>query len=81
MTDDTPKIASTLERTKLFMVACLIFVQGPLMFQQRNPFGVLLFFYAIYLSLDVLRILSTQMTAAGILSHVIALKTRGPLPP
>jgi len=66
MTDDAPKIAATLERTKLLMAGCLIFVQGPLMFQQKNPFYAVMFFYAIYLSLDVVRILSTQVSAGGI---------------
>jgi hypothetical protein len=68
MTDDAPKIASTLERTKLFMAACLMFLQAPLIFQRQNPnpFAALMFLYAIYIGLNVLRNLSTQVTGVGI---------------
>jgi hypothetical protein len=66
MTDDPPKIASTLERTKLFTGACLIFLQAPLMFQRKEPFGALVLLLGLYISLDVARVLSTQMTAVGI---------------
>jgi hypothetical protein len=66
MTEDAPKIASTLEWTKLFMAACLIFLQVPLMFQRINPFGILLLLGSLYMSLNVARVLSTHVTAAGI---------------
>ncbi len=66
MTDDAPKIASTLERTKLFMATCLIFLQVPLMFQRVNPFAVPLLLGSVYISLNVMRILSTQVTAVGV---------------
>ncbi len=66
MTDDAPKIASTLERTKLLMSACLMCLQAPLMFQRKDPFGALICLGALYISLDAVRVLSTQVTAVGI---------------
>jgi hypothetical protein len=66
MTDDAPQIASTLERTKLLLPLCLMLLQGPLMVQRPNPFGVLLFLGCLYTTVNVARILSTHLTAAGI---------------
>ncbi len=66
MTDEAPRIASTLERTKLFMATCLIFLQVPLMLHRMNPFGVTLLLGSLYMSLNVMRILSTQVTAVGV---------------
>jgi len=66
MADDAPRIASTLERTKLFTVTCIIFLQAPLMFQRFNPFGALLFLGCLYTTVNVVRVLSTQVSAEGI---------------
>jgi|GEM_PF-4166515 len=57
---------STLERSKLLMATCLMFFQVPLMVQRVDPFGALLFLGALYMSLNVVRVLSTQVNAAGI---------------
>jgi len=66
MTDDVPQIASTLERTKLLLPLCLMLLQWPLMVQRPNPFGLLLFLGCLYTTVNVARILSTHLTAAGI---------------
>jgi hypothetical protein len=63
MTDDAPKIASTLERTKLFMGASLMCLQVPLILERTNPFGVLIFLGGLSMALDAIRVLSTQVTA------------------
>ena len=66
MTNGAPKIASTLERPKLFLGACLICLEAPLMFERKEPFGALLLLLGLYISVDVVRVLSTQVTAVGI---------------
>jgi hypothetical protein len=66
MTADPPVIASTLERTKLFMAASLMFFQAPLVFDRKGWFGPLLFLGGFYLCVDVARTLSTRVSAAGV---------------
>jgi hypothetical protein len=66
MTDDAPKIASTLERTKLFMGASLMCLQVPQIIERTNPFGVLIYLGGLYMILDTVRGLSTQVTASNI---------------
>ena len=66
MTDDAPRIASSLERSKLFMAACLMFFEAPLMFGRSDPFAVVMFLGGLYMSLDVVRVLSTRVSSAGI---------------
>lgn len=66
MTEDTPRIASTLERTKLFMAACLMLFEAPLIFHRKDSLGLLIFMGALFMSLHVVRVLSTQVSAVGI---------------
>jgi len=43
-----------------------MFLEAPLMFQRKDPFGALVFLGGLYISLNVVRVLSTNVTAAGI---------------
>jgi hypothetical protein len=66
MTDDAPKIASTLERTKLFMAA-IILLQALLNWSLGHyALGAALFFGGLLISLSTARVLSTQVSSNGV---------------
>lgn len=66
MTEDAPRIAATLERTKLFVGASLMLLQAPLMFQRNNSLAAVMFLLGLLSCLSVARVLSTQVSAVGI---------------
>lgn len=65
MTDDTPKIASTLESARLVGTS-LIFMQALFMWQRNYLFALAFMLGALALCLFQIRVLSTQLTAAGL---------------
>jgi hypothetical protein len=65
MTDDTPKIASTLESARL-VVPGLVFFESLLMWQRNHLVALAFMLAALALCLFRIRILSTQVSAAGV---------------
>jgi hypothetical protein len=65
MADDTPRITSTLERARLLMTS-FIFFQALLIWQRNYWLGAAFFLVGVYATLNVVRVLSTRVSSAGI---------------
>jgi len=63
--EDTPRIAATLERVRLF-IAGVMLIEGLLAWLDHMPGFALVPFFGLATSLDAVRVLSTQVSSVGV---------------